>query len=196
MINRVLILFVFVSFSYRSQTILDELSIDYSQGNVLLAWTIKSGSVCNGIQIYRSTDSLNFVIIENIDGVCGDLASSVAYTYTDSEPINNKINYYKLQLGNQESEVISIEVISIPSNSYLLRPNPVSSTSDLYFDNSNSSVVYLKIYDDLGSVIFKDQTNSNHFILDSTQVASGIYYFTLENKQNNNSINGRVQFQD
>ena len=196
MIYRVLILFVFVSFSYRSQTILDELSIDYSQGNVLLAWTIKSGSVCNGIQIYRSTDSLNFVIIENIDGVCGDLASSVAYTYTDNEPINNKINYYKLNLGNQESEVIGIEVISIPSNSYLLRPNPVSGTSDLYFDNSNSSVVYLKIYDDFGSVIFKDQTNSNHFTLDSAEVASGIYYFTLENKQNNNLINGRVQFQD
>ena len=77
---------------------MDELSIDYSQGNVLLAWTIKSGSVCNGIQIYRSTDSLNFVIIENIDGACGDLASSVTYTYTDSEPINNKINYFKFEL--------------------------------------------------------------------------------------------------
>ncbi|MEJ6636850.1 MAG: T9SS type A sorting domain-containing protein [Crocinitomicaceae bacterium] len=196
MIQKILILFLCLSGPLRSQTILDEFSIDYSQGNVLLAWTIKSGSVCNGIQIYRGTDSLSFQLIENIDGVCGDLASSVSYTFTDHEPINNKTNYYKLGLGSQESEVIGIEVISIPSNSYLLRPNPVSGKSDLYFDNSNNHEVHLRIFDDFGSVIFKDQTNSNRFILDSTHVSSGMYYFTLENKQNNNVINGRVLFQD
>ena len=48
-----------------SQTILDEFSIDVTQGQVLLAWTIKSGSLCNGIQIYRSIDSLNFSEIKN-----------------------------------------------------------------------------------------------------------------------------------
>ena len=39
---------------FLSQSILDDFAIDLNQGKVLLAWTIKSGNVCNGIQIYRN----------------------------------------------------------------------------------------------------------------------------------------------
>ena len=76
-----------------SQTILDDFALDLNQGKVLLAWTIKSGNVCNGIQIYRSPteDSLNFELIEDIQGVCGDLSSPVTYTFTDEHPKQNQI---------------------------------------------------------------------------------------------------------
>jgi hypothetical protein len=65
--------FVF-GFSAKSQTILSDFDIDQSNGKVLLAWTIKSGSICNGMQIYRSKDSIDFVLIEDIQGVCGSLS--------------------------------------------------------------------------------------------------------------------------
>ena len=61
-----------IAFGYNAntQTILGDFDIDQSNGKVLLAWTIKSGSVCNGMQIFRSKDSVNFVLIEDIQGVC------------------------------------------------------------------------------------------------------------------------------
>ena len=191
------ILFVFIATMVSSQTILDDFALDLNQGKVLLAWTIKSGSVCNGIQIYRSTieDSLNFELIKDIQGVCGDLSSPVAYTFTDENPLQNQVNYYKLLLGGQEfSEVLGIEVLLIPSNSYLLKPHPIVSSSSLYFYNSNNNDVELKVFDDFGSVVYKNQTNSNRFILDSSMISSGLYYFTLENKSNKSIINGRALF--
>ena len=181
-----------------SQSILDDFAIDLNQGKVLLAWTIKSGNVCNGVQIYRSSneDSINFELIEDIQGVCGDLSSAVAYTYTDETPTPNKVNYYKLLLGQEFSDVLGIEVLFIPSRSYLLKPHPVRNSSALYFNNSNNHNFELKIFDDFGSIVYLHETNSNRFILDSTMVASGLYYFTLENKSDKSIINGKALFVD
>ncbi|MDC0644448.1 T9SS type A sorting domain-containing protein [Crocinitomicaceae bacterium] len=196
------ILFLVVSMSIKfsfGQGILSDFDIDVNQGKVLLSWTIKSGSTCNGIQIYRSTfnDSTGFDIIEDIQGVCGDLSAPVTYTYTDQSPTLNTVNYYKLHLGGQEySQVLSIEVVQIPSNSYLLRPNPISGTADLLFENANNENIELKIYDDFGSIIHKEQTNGNRFILDSNSISSGLYYFTIKNQANNKIINGRALFLD
>ena len=181
---------------FLSQSILDDFAIDLNQGKVLLAWTIKSGNVCNGIQIYRSSneDSVNFELIEDIQGVCGDLSSAVSYTFTDETPIPNKVNYYKLLLGQEFSNVLGIEVLLIPVGSYLLKPHPVRNSSALYFNNSNNHNFELKIFDDFGSIVYLHETNSNKFLLDSTMVASGLYYFTLQNKSNKSIINGKALF--
>lgn len=183
---------------FSAQTVLDDFAIDLNQNKVLLAWTIKSGSLCNGIQIYRSSseDSSSFELIKDIQGVCGDLSTSVAYTHTDQNPFQNQVNYYKLLLGQEYSQTLGIEVLSIPSNSYLLRPNPILSSSELYFENSNNYSFQLKIYDDFGSVVHEQETNGNRFIIDSTMISSGLYYFTLENNQNRSVINGKALFID
>ena len=184
-----------IAFGYNAntQTILGDFDIDQSNGKVLLAWTIKSGSVCNGMQIFRSKDSVNFVLIEDIQGVCGDLSSSVSYTYTDQTPILNNYNYYKINFGGlEDSNILGIEVINILSNSYLLKPNPVTGASDLYFENDNQSEVVLKVFDDFGDVIYIEETQANKFILDSTSFSSGMYYFSLENKTTRNVINGKA----
>ncbi|MDO7613650.1 MAG: T9SS type A sorting domain-containing protein [Crocinitomicaceae bacterium] len=184
-----------IAFGYNAntQTILGDFDIDQSNGKVLLAWTIKSGSVCNGMQIFRSKDSVNFVLIEDIQGVCGDLSSSVSYTYTDQTPILNNYNYYKINFGGlEDSNILGIEVINILSNSYLLKPNPVTGASDLYFENDNQSEVVLKVFDDFGDVIYLKETQANKFTLDSTSFSSGMYYFSLENKTTRNVINGKA----
>ena len=184
-----------IAFGYNAntQTILGDFDIDQSNGKVLLAWTIKSGSVCNGMQIFRSKDSVNFVLIEDIQGVCGDLSSSVSYTYTDQTPILNNYNYYKINFGGlEDSNILGIEVINILSNSYLLKPNPVTGASDLYFENDNQSEVVLKVFDDFGDVIYLEETQANKFTLDSTSFSSGMYYFSLENKTTRNVINGKA----
>jgi hypothetical protein len=182
-----------IGLNARSQSILANFDIDLSQGKVLLSWTIKSGNTCSGMQIYRSQDSINFTVIEDIQGVCGNLSSPVSYTYTDHTPILNSINYYKIDLGGQEiSPILNIEVINVLSNSYLLRPNPVSGASDLYFENDNQNEVVLKVFDDFGDVIYLEETQTNKFTLDSTSFSSGMYYFSLENQKTRNVINGKA----
>ena len=182
-----------LGFAVRSQNILSSFEIGLSQGNVLLAWTIKSGNTCNGMQVFRSQDSINFVLIEDIQGVCGSLSSPVSYTFTDHTPILNAINYYKIDFGGQEqSSVLGIEVINVLSNSFVLRPNPVTGASDLYFENDNQNEIILKVFDDFGDVIYKSQTNSNKFVLDSTSFSDGLYYFSLENMNSRNIINGKA----
>ena len=193
--RKLVLLFLLISFGFavRSQSILSSFDIDISQGNVLLAWTIKSGSTCNGMQVLRSKDSMNFILIEDIQGVCGSLSSSVSYTFTDHTPILNAINYYKIDFGGlEQSPVLGIEVINVLTNSFLLRPNPVTGASDLYFENDNQNEVVLKVFDDFGDVIYKNQTISNIFILDSTTFSSGLYYFSLENMKTRNIINGKA----
>jgi len=145
------------------------------------------------MQVFRSQDSINFVLIEDIQGVCGSLSSSVSYTFTDHTPILNAVNYYKIDFGGQEqSSILGIEVINVLSNSFVLRPNPVTGASDLYFENDNQNEVVLKVFDDFGDVIYKSQTNSNKFVLDSTSFSDGLYYFSLENMKSRNIINGKA----
>tara|TARA_B100001287_G_scaffold221934_1_gene191076 strand:- start:56 stop:619 length:564 start_codon:yes stop_codon:yes gene_type:complete len=179
----------------KSQSILADFNIDQSNGQVLLAWTIKSGSVCNGMQIFRSQDSLEYELIEDIQGVCGDLSSPVSYTFTDTEPELNTTNFYKISFGGtQESNVLSIEVYKILNNSYLLKPNPVTGISDLYFNNDNQHELVLKVYGDFGDLIYTDTTNNTKFVLDRSFFSSGMYYFSLENLNNRNVINGKALF--
>ena len=187
--------FILMCSNSESQSILADFNIDLSSGQVLLAWTIKSGSTCNGMQIFRSQDSIEYELIEDIQGVCGDLSSPVSYTFTDSEPELNATNYYKISFGGtQESNVLSIDVYNILNNSYLLKPNPVTGISDLYFNNDNQNELVLKVYGDFGDVIYTDTTNITKFILDRSFFSSGMYYFSCENLNTRNIINGKALF--
>ena len=94
-------------------------------------------------------------------------------------------------MEDEDSPILGIEVINVLSNSYLLRPNPVTGASDLYFENDNQNNVVLKVFDDFGDVIYLEQTSTNKFVLDSTHF-SGMYYFSLENQKTRNVINGKA----
>ena len=62
-------------------------------GVVILSWEILAGSTCNGIQIFRSTDDLNFSQINDIPGICGNISFAQDYIYEDIIPVKNKTNF-------------------------------------------------------------------------------------------------------
>ncbi len=115
MILKVLISICFVSISYGSsaqETILEKFTATEVNDDIVLNWTIEQGSTCNGIDITRSSDSLNFILIGDIEGICGDQEKSIPYTFVDENPIRNQINYYRLELGSVgSSDIISIKYI-------------------------------------------------------------------------------------
>ena len=102
-----LLLWVNVLFA---QNALDRFTAQQVNNEVLLNWTIKSGFTCNGIEILSSSDSLNFTNIGKIEGICGAVDEPISYTFSHKAPAQNKINYYRLELGGVGStEIISVE---------------------------------------------------------------------------------------
>jgi len=165
-----------------SQThpLLDNFYIVESNGSVVLNWTIKGGSTCNGIQIYRSSDSLNFYQIEDIAGVCGSSSTPQPYNFTDNSPVKNKTNYYRLELGQEGfTSVISIEIIEVGRNGNQVRPNPAKDNARIYFNNTKSEASNLFLYESSGTILLSQTSDSDYFDLNLSGISSGTYVFII-----------------
>lgn len=174
-------IFIFVttaSFAQKSP-ILGSFSISENKETVFLNWQIVAGSNCNGIQIWRSLDSLYFTQIGFIPGICGNISTPQDFSFTDRNPVKNKINYYRLELGNTgPSEILSIEIIDI-ENGYQIRPNPVSDFAKIYFYNNTNHLFQLTIFNLNGAEILRTETKKDFFELSAQGIPSGIYLFTI-----------------
>lgn len=182
-------IFCFSAFSQDS--LLRYFNVDVSNNKVLINWTLNAGNTCNGTIIYRSSDSLNFYQIGNIQGTCGDLSNVTTYSFTDQSPIPNMKNYYKLDLGGIEhSEVRATELLIMNQNSYIIYPNPITNSSKIKFKNDNLNVVTLTVCNEFGQIVHTISGNTNFFNLDSDQFNTGMYFFKLVNDYDNSIILG------
>lgn len=194
--NITALLFIFLagntSLFSQAHPILDNFYIVESNGSVVLNWTIKGGSTCNGIQIFRSTDSINFSQVGEIVGVCGGSSAPQPYDFTDSSPVKNKVNYYKLQLGQEGfTSVISIEIIEIGKNGNQVRPNPAKDNARIYFANNRYLASNLILYDPSGTILLKQNSDLDYFDLDLTGIPGGAYVFAIF-QEGNISTTGRI----
>lgn len=176
----------------QSHPILENFYLIETNGSVILNWTIKGGSTCNGIQIYRSTDTINYSQVGEIAGVCGNSSSPQPYTYTDDSPEKNKINYYKLQLGQEGfTTIISVEIIDVGNSGNQVRPNPAKDNARIYFKNEKNENSTLFMYGSSGTVVLNENSDTDYFDLDFSGIISGTYVFTIY--QGNKSVTtGRI----
>ena len=173
--------------------ILGHFSLFETNGKVSLSWTIVKGSTCDGITIYRSTDSLHYTQIGEIAGVCGSISEPLNYSFTDEQPVKNGINCYKLDLGNYgESQVLSVEIIDIESNGYQVRPNPMNNEGKIYFDNDRKEIHHLVIYQLNGSIITDISSEQDYFDIDLSNFPSGLHIFTISTLSGNIKATGKV----
>lgn len=108
--------------------------------NVKLSWEVSTGSTCNGMQIERSTDSINYFYIGQIDGVCGSSSAAQKFEFIDINPAPFKRNYYRIIASSGESFYQSI-FYNYVKDSYCVVQNPVSSSSILYFKQNQQFIV-------------------------------------------------------
>lgn len=176
--------------------ILDNYFIAENNGKVFLNWTIVSGSTCNGIQIYRSTDNISYTQIGSIAGICGSSSSPVNYNFTDENPVKNKTNCYRLELGgNGSSEILSVEIIDIANGGYQIRPNPFSIQTKIYFDNNRKQKSQLSIFNLTGKLVFATSSNEDFFELNAIDFLSGIYFFSITTEENLPKASGKIEVQ-
>lgn len=174
----------------QNEIVLDYFEANQNQEEVLLKWAISKGSVCNGITITRSSDSLFFSPIGRIEGVCGSPDAQQPYSFVDETPLKNQINYYKLELGSYDfSEVVSLKVIDKNGKDFEVIPNPIQDEGRIYFDNPNYEDFQIEIYHINGSLIRSQASQENYFDIESLYFSAGLYIFHLSNSKT--SIKGK-----
>lgn len=173
--------FIFFVYSFafaQNEDVIGFFKAELFNGNTYLTWRINQGYSCNGVKIERSTDSLNFVQISSIEGVCGSVTEHTDYDYTDTDPVENAQNFYRLNLqGVGYTWVVSVVVLNL-DNDYMVYPHPIESNSKLYFNNNDGSEHILRIYNMHGVVVWETSTFDTYFAV-TDELSSGAYFFTI-----------------
>lgn len=170
-----------------SQTVnLSSFTIITDDKKVYLDWVLASGSTCNGMKVFRSLDTTNFVEVGDIAGVCGSSSGPVPYDFTDETPLINQTMYYKIRFGfSQFSETRVIFLKSNEGKNVLVKPNPVKGEVEIEFDNNAKVSFSFKLYNLNGILVYsRDDIKENSIKLDVSPFAAGQYNFVLSNFAN------------
>jgi hypothetical protein len=196
LVNRILLMIlslILCEFTngFAQETSLDRFTASEINNRVYLEWIISAGNTCQGIHILRSTDSINFIQIGNIDGVCGNITTPQGYNFTDDNPVKNKINYYRLELGGIGlSKIVSVEIIDLQSGGYQVRPHPITSKAIIYFSNPGQRVCQLNIYSISGNEVLHQDVYDSSFYISKGELQTGFYFFTITTREGTRIMNG------
>jgi hypothetical protein len=181
-----------VQLTVRAQGAVTNFKAEEINENVYLTWTIKQGFTCNGVEVLRSTDSVNFVKVGDIEGICGSTAEEIHYDFTDIFPEKNADNFYRLSLGGLGfSSIISIRVVDLPANKYLVVPNPLTENTQIFFENSAFAICSLTVYDPGGQPLYQAMTTGEAFSLQKENFPDGVYFFRISYDNSKEDLVGR-----
>ncbi len=179
---RVLLIFLILFAKGIQAQFLSEFSALQSGNEIDLDITIAGGNTCNGINVLRSADNINFVSIGGIAGVCGSSTEDVFYSFTDPVPLHNTTNYYRLDLISLGfSTVIDIHFVYFGEDALLLYPNPIRNVSKVYLRANSSDVSTYRINDSRGRLLQeKEGIRGDYFEINRDDWAAGIYFLTVQ----------------
>ncbi len=154
-----------------------------------LSWTFSSGSQCSGIHIFRSRDGEMFEEIGRISGICGASESPVTYSFTDSLPLPNTVNYYRLELGNQGfSTTLKIEYFVPGKGGYSIITS--GSGIEVLVDKPPARKGVAHIFDIRGNKVDEFEFSTRRISLVNNQRGAGAYIFRLV-YENGAILNGK-----
>lgn len=151
-----------------------------NEKTVILGWSLDSGATCNGIEILRSVDTVNFMKVGEIPGVCGSSSAVTSYTFTDCCPELNRTNYYRLKLGlSQYSAIRAIYLDYVESGSVLVKTGEGVVT--FRFNNSQNESYTLRIFNEHGREVFKvENLHDEQVSVDQGDFPNGTYFYRFE----------------
>jgi hypothetical protein len=200
--NKAIKLFLLFCFLFSGQSsiaqepILDNFDATTKNGNVYLNWVIGAGSTCNGTNVYRSADKSNFYKIGDIAGICGNLDRAETYTFTDNNPLLNKVNHYRLELGFYGFyEIVSVEVIYIEPGSYQVRPHPADTQARIYFSNDSNHALQFSLFNLSGYKELSFTSHENYIDINTADLKDGLYLFSIVGEQNSVKVTGKLSVQ-
>lgn len=177
--------------SAQEHPFLSEYSLNELPNGVLITWTIHGGTTCDGQEVQRSTDSLNFTRIHLIQGICGSPDSSTPYIWFDPSPPEFSKVYYRLKLGfDGYSSVKSVFFQQLNESKQRFFPNPVSDVATLIVDVPLNTTVDVRIRNTAGALVWERLAQPGPAVeLDVNELPAGPYVYQAIG--NGRSFSGR-----
>lgn len=148
------------------------------EGRVVVAWTMQGGSTCDGSEVERSTDGITFSRVHRLDGICGDAALDVPFTWTDLAPPELSTLYYRIKLGLNDgySSVRSIRYDQLHSADIRVFPVPSAGPVTVVVNSGAGTSLELRVFGADGRVVIERSglTGRRHE-LDLSGISPGAY---------------------
>jgi hypothetical protein len=159
---------------------------------VVVFLTIKGGVQCSGLQVQRSTDSINFIQVHEFPGICGSPGANESYVWVDDFPVRNTINYYRLEIGNLGivSDLRSVFFQYFESDKLLITPNPCEDCT-VRFPNDKREKVQIQIFSYDGQFLLEEETSSNFYSLKDFDLQGSIFLVSIL-YENGKKITGKI----
>lgn len=171
-----------LTFAQERTDIIKSFDIENKGKYIKASCVIKSGNTCNGIKLYRSTDTINFSIIGIIPGICGFDDNESYYEFNDTLPVVNDTAYYKMEFGGSGfTETIAIEFLNLNNQSIQIWPNPINDISRIVTLNKDFKDFEYEIFSMSGEKLEKGNGRGDRFIINSDVYADGMYYLKIVN---------------
>ncbi|WP_258541151.1 T9SS type A sorting domain-containing protein [Parvicella tangerina] len=183
---------LFAGFSSYGQdiTFVSDFELLEVQNGIFVNWEIDSGYTCQGVDILRSDDGVDFYEVGHISGVCGSLSKSVAYSFLDDSPSPGITNHYRLKLnGKGYTEILSLFYQSVPDQGVLVFPNPsLDRNVTVKYANPNQEKMQIEIYDINGHLVFRQISATNEVRINLGAYQSGAYIVRVSSQEESRTL--------
>ena len=161
----------------------DELLVNFTaqqiETSIHLAFTVRGGITCLGTQVERSADSLQYEVVGNIPGVCGNSVSDETYFFEDTAPVPNRFNFYRINVGNLgASYAIKIRFTDY-GNDFVVLPDPSGDFITVDFSNYGSELLRFSLFNLNGIMLREAETRQSSLTIQVGDLASGIYLLNI-----------------
>jgi hypothetical protein len=172
--------------------ILTEFALIRQYEGILLKWTIKGGSRCEGTRIFRAEGDGPFALIGSIEGICGGTDFNETYTYHDTLPASNRENHYRLEMGDLGfTETVTLFYDDFGPSGHARLTDPHTGTVTLLVSNARNVQLTVQLVDMNGRVAVQQQTVSNALVLDTAHLPRGVYVYRISG-EGVNPVTGRL----
>lgn len=184
--NLVVILCLLLGLNATSQRIIN-FNLYPTSTLVGIKFTLTKGSDCGGYKILHSTDSLNFTVIEDYAGICGNTSADDTKNFTHTSPVLNQKNYYKVVLATSEASVIrGVYIASSNSDAVKAYPNPMDANNGILncrVNGSGTSKLKAIIYGQNGKVFreLEVYSKSDVVTIEVGNLRNGMYLLEITN---------------
>ncbi|HWI93105.1 MAG TPA: T9SS type A sorting domain-containing protein [Flavisolibacter sp.] len=162
------------------------LSFDAQKQNtaVQLVWTTASEKFFSHFIVERSATANDFSTLQTIKATSG----AEPYTAIDQHPLPGT-NFYRLKMVDDDGTYTYSKTIAVNTansvSAISISPNPAANHCTLQMEAAAAASETIIIINATGSIVHQQklylQTGTNHFLIDISGLAKGIYFVQLKN---------------
>jgi hypothetical protein len=147
-------------------------------GAVRVEWTMIAGNTCTDIEVWRGTHTSDLHPIGTIHGLCGNISEPVFYEWTDHQPPENSVLYYRIVLGTSgPSSILSIDFDQFTSSDVRVVRTDADRV-EVFLNVPFSADVEWRCYTADGRPLGYGSGTGQWHAVDLGGAASGAYIFT------------------